>query len=45
MNEVEKLNVRKASEWLAGEIEIRMPKLWLAIGGIALLAMLLVALD
>jgi hypothetical protein len=45
MNEVEKLNVRKAGEWLAGEIEIRVPKLWLAVGGIALAVLLLAALD
>jgi hypothetical protein len=45
MNEVEKINVRKAGEWLAGEIEIRVPKMWLAIGGVALAARLLVALD
>ncbi|MEE4638542.1 MAG: hypothetical protein V2J42_07380 [Wenzhouxiangella sp.] len=45
MNEVEKLNLRKAGEWLAGEIEIRVPKAWLAVGAVAFVALLLVALD
>lgn len=45
MNEVEKLNLRKAGEWLAGEIEIRVPKTWLAAAAVVFGALLLVALD
>jgi hypothetical protein len=45
MQEQEKLDVRKIGEKLAGEVEIRMPKLWLVIGTVAAFALLLVALD
>lgn len=45
MNEVPKFNLREAGDWLAGEIEVRVPKKWLAIGGAALAILILVALD
>ena len=45
MNDVQKFNLRQAGEWLAGEIEVRVPKKWLAVGGIALAILMLVALD
>lgn len=45
MNDVEKLNPRKAGAWLSGEVEIRVPKAWLAIGAIALAALVFIALD
>ena len=40
-----KLDVHKIGEKLAGEIEIRLPKLWLVIGAVGVFALLLVALD
>lgn len=45
MNEVQKLNLRQAGEWLSGEIEIRVAKKWLAIGGVALAALVIIAFD
>ena len=45
MNEVQKLNLRRAGEWLAGEIEVRVPKAWLAVGAVAFCALLLVAVH
>lgn len=45
MKDQEKLDVRKIGEKLAGEIEIRVPKLWLLVGTLAVFALLLVALD
>lgn len=45
MHDIEKLNLRQAGEWLAGEIEIRVPKKWLAIGGVVLAALVILALD
>jgi hypothetical protein len=45
MNDVEKVNLRKAREWLSGDVEIRLPKAWLAVGGAVVVALLLIALD
>jgi hypothetical protein len=45
MNEVQRFNLRQAGEWLAGEVEIRVPKKWLAVAAAALGILLLVALD
>jgi hypothetical protein len=45
MNEVEKPDLRRASEWLNGEVEIRVTKKWLAIGIVILLALVVFALD
>lgn len=45
MHDVEKFNLRQAGEWLAGEIEIRIPKKWLAFGAVAFAALVLLALD
>jgi hypothetical protein len=45
MNESDKIDLRKAKGWLSGEVEVRLPKAWLAIGGVALLVLLIVALD
>jgi hypothetical protein len=44
-NEVKKMDLRKAREWLSGEVEIRLPKAWLAIGAVAIAVLLIVALD
>ena len=45
MNEVQRFNLRQAGEWLSGEVEIRVPKKWLAVAAVALGVLLLVALD
>lgn len=45
MNDSNKVDLRKASTWLSGEVEIRVPKVWLAIAGIAIVVLLIVALD
>ncbi|WP_208351107.1 hypothetical protein [Pseudaestuariivita rosea] len=45
MNDSYKVDLRKAGAWLSGEVEIRMPKAWLAIAGIAIVVLLIVALD
>lgn len=45
MRDIEKGNLRKAGSWLSGEVEIRLPKAWLAIGGLVVLALLVIALD
>lgn len=45
MNEVQKFNLRQAGDWLAGEIEVRVPKKWLAIGSMALVMLMLFAID
>jgi hypothetical protein len=45
MNEVQRFNIRQAGEWLAGEVEIRVPKKWLAVAAVALGILLLLALD
>jgi hypothetical protein len=43
--DVKQLDLRKARSWLAGEVEIRLPRAWLVIGGAAVVVLLLVALD
>ena len=45
INEVKKMDLRKAREWLSGEVEIRLPKAWLAIGVAVIAVLLIVALD
>ena len=45
VNEVKKMDLRKAREWLSGEVEIRLPKAWLAIGAAAFAVLLIVAFD
>jgi hypothetical protein len=44
-NEVKKMDLRKTREWLSGEVEIRVPKAWLAIGVGLIVVLLIVALD
>lgn len=44
-NEVKKMDLRKARDWLSGEVEIRLPKAWLAIGAAVIAVLLIVALD
>ncbi|MCU0816234.1 MAG: hypothetical protein MUF74_07115 [Cypionkella sp.] len=44
-NELKKMDLRKARDWLSGEVEIRLPKAWLAIGIAAIAVLLIVALD
>lgn len=45
MNESNKVDLRKADKWLSGEVEIRVPKSWLVIAGVAIVVLLIVALD
>lgn len=45
LNNVKKLDARKARDWLSDEVEIRLPKLWLVIGAAAVVVLLIVALD
>lgn len=45
MSEVQKVNLRKAREWLSGEVEVRVPKSWLAIGAAMIALLILLALD
>ena len=44
-NEVKKMDMRQAREWLSGDVEIRMPKLWLAIATAVFVALAFAALD
>ncbi|MFA8386486.1 MAG: hypothetical protein ACEPO2_12750 [Pelagibaca sp.] len=44
-NDVKKMDLRKARDWLSGEVEIRLPKAWLAIGAVAVVLLLILALD
>lgn len=43
-NDVKKLDLRKSREWLSGEVEIRLPKAWLAIGAAVFAVLLILAL-
>ncbi|MGP9819805.1 hypothetical protein ACTZWW_07300 [Salinarimonas sp. NSM] len=45
MKEIEKIDVRRAGAWLSGEVEIRVPKTWLAAGAVALGVLVLLAFD
>lgn len=45
MTEPDKLNLRKARDWLSGDVEVRVPKAWLAIGAAVFVVLLLLALD
>jgi hypothetical protein len=42
---VEQLNLRRIGEWLSGEVELRLPKAWLAVGALAVLILVGIALD
>ncbi len=44
-NDVKKLDLRRARDWLSGEVEIRLPKAWLVIGAAVLVVLLILALD
>jgi hypothetical protein len=44
-NDVKKMDLRKTREWLSGEVEIRLPKAWLAIGAAVIVVLLILALD
>jgi hypothetical protein len=45
VNEVKKMDLRKARKWLSGEVEIRLPKAWLAVGAAVIAVLLILALD
>ena len=44
-NDVKKMDLRKTRDWFSGEVEIRLPKAWLAIGAAMIVVLLIVALD
>lgn len=44
-NDVRKIDLRKAREWLSGEVEVRLPRAWLAVGAAAVALLAIVALD
>ena len=43
--DVTRMDPRKARAWLAGEVEIRLPRAWLVIGAALVVVLLIVALD
>lgn len=43
--EIRKIDVKRASDWLVGDVELRVPKKWLAAGAVALAVLVLVAFD
>lgn len=45
MKDVEKVNLRKMRDLLSGDVEIRLPKAWLAVGVAVIAVLLIVALD
>ena len=40
-----KMDLRKARDWLAAEVDIRLPRAWLVIGAAVVVVLLIVALD
>lgn len=44
-NEIRKTDLRKARDWLTGEVDIRLPRAWLVIGAAVIVVLLIVALD
>ena len=40
-----KVNLRKAKDWLSGDVDIRLPKAWLAAGAALAAVLLIIALD
>lgn len=44
-NDVKKMDLLKLREALSGEVEVRLPKVWLAIGAALIVVLLIVALD
>lgn len=45
VNDVKRMDLRKARDWLSGEVDIRLPKAWLVIGAVMIVVLLIVALD
>ena len=45
LKDVEKVDLQKAKTWLSGEVEIRLPRIWLAIGLGLVVVLLILALD
>lgn len=45
VKDLKKMDLRKARGWLAGEVEVRLPKAWLAIGAALVVVLMIVALD
>lgn len=44
-NDAKKMDLRKTREWLSGEVGIRLPRAWLAIGAAVVSVLLIAALD
>ena len=45
VDDAPKLNLRKAKDWLSGDVDIRLPKAWLAAGGALVAVLAIIALD
>ena len=45
MNETPRFDAETLRGWLRREIEIRVPRLWVVVGGLAVAILALVALD
>ncbi len=45
VKEVDQLNLKTIKKWLFGEIEVRLTRLWLVLGGGAALILLIAAVD
>ncbi|WP_296579174.1 hypothetical protein [Phreatobacter sp.] len=43
--DVKKMDLHNIREWLSGEVEIRLPKAWLAIGAAVIAVLLILAID
>lgn len=43
--DVQKLNLKQANAWLSGEVEFRLPRQWLVIGGLAFAILVLIAFN
>lgn len=45
MSDIQKIDLRRTGQWLAGTVEIRVPRGWLVAAALAAVALLAVALD
>ena len=45
MNDVQKINLRQAREWLSGDIALGLPRAWLAAGAAVFVLLVIVAFD
>ncbi|MEE4187491.1 MAG: hypothetical protein V2I76_03465 [Roseobacter sp.] len=45
MNHVQKFDLKKAGAWLSSEVDIRVKKSWLVAGVVAIVLLMIIALD